>query len=202
MILVPVGLAAGLFAVVLTGGRLRRVLDLHLRAWPLVVASAVLLAILRRSSPPGAPVLLVLALAMSLTFVVANLRFRCMPVVFTGLAMNALCVVVNQGMPVRLPSDATTADFAAYADSSSHHVERDDDRLTRLGDVLLIPWPERVPVSYGDLVLVAGLIGVLFRVGRPPGRHAGAPYQRPTGGHRARPLDRRPTRRVAGSSTA
>ncbi len=198
----PVGLAVGLLVIVVTRGRLRRVLDLHLRAWPLVVVSAVLLAILRRSSPPGATVLLVLSVGLTLVFVLANLRFRCMAVVLAGVAMNAVCVVVNQGMPVRLPSDASTADFAAYADSASHHVERDDDRLTRLGDVLLIPWPARVPVSYGDLVLLAGLVGVLFRVGRPPGLHAGAPYQRPAGTHRAPPLDRRSTRRVAGSSPA
>jgi Family of unknown function (DUF5317) len=173
VVLIPMALVAGLLAVVVTGGRFRRVFTLQLRMWPLVVIGAALLAVLRRTDPPGAVMLLVVSLAV-----------RGMPIVLTGLAMNALCVVVNQGMPVRLPADASAADHAAYADSASHHVERPEDRLMFLADVLVLPSPVRVPVSYGDLVLVAGLVGVIFRLGRPVGQHAATIYQHPAGRHR------------------
>lgn len=100
-------------------------------------------------------------------FAVANLRVVGMPVALAGLAMNALVVGLNQGMPVRPAAvEAAGGDADPAEDLGSKRHWEDGDRLAFLGDVVPVR-PLAEVVSFGDLVLAAGAADVAFRLLRP-----------------------------------
>jgi hypothetical protein len=104
--------------------------------------------------------------------VVSNLHLRGMGVVLVGLALNALVIGVNQGMPVRLPDDATAAQRDAVDESAKHHVERESDHLVVLADIIPIPGGGLTRASFGDLILAVGFVDVVVQLSRPPRRRS------------------------------
>jgi hypothetical protein len=116
-------------------------------------------------------------------FALVNLRLVGMPIVVLGLALNGAVIAVNGGMPVR--ADAVTA--AGLAESvesvksldfgSKRHLEGQDDRMAILGDVIPVR-PLGEVLSFGDLVLSAGVGNLLFRLLKPSRRHRRAPNLR------------------------
>jgi hypothetical protein len=92
-------------------------------------------------------------------------------VVLVGLLLNVAVIGVNGGMPVR--ADAIyTVDRHAHLDTidfgAKRHLEDADDRLTFLGDVLPVR-PIGQVLSFGDLILSAGVADVVFRLLKPAG---------------------------------
>ena len=93
-------------------------------------------------------------------FCAANLRLRGLAVVAVGIALNGAVITVNHGMPIRAPK-------AAVAATTKHHAERPSDKLTPLGDIILVP-ALRQSLSFGDLIMLVGLVDVLFHCSRNP----------------------------------
>ncbi|HEX7166187.1 MAG TPA: DUF5317 family protein [Acidimicrobiales bacterium] len=180
-----VALAAGVVIGYLTGGRLRAMGEAELR-WSPAMMAGIALQVASVFVDGFAGVTLVLAsFALIVAFTAMNLTKPGMGVVLVGVALNAIVIGVNGGMPVR--ADAIVAAGIADRDEideldfeSKRHLETDDDEVTFLGDILPVPFA-RVVLSFGDLVMTVGVADVVVhlmrtgrrgatRVVRPPGQ--------------------------------
>jgi hypothetical protein len=99
-----------------------------------------------------------------LAFCVTNLSTRGFGVIAIGIAMNALVIGLNQGMPTKpIGSDAQgNRIFKPVQQTVKHQQQRDDDLLGFLGDRILFPKPLNELVSFGDLVLAVGLCELVY----------------------------------------
>ncbi len=108
-------------------------------------------------------------------FAVANLHLVGMVVLLLGLSLNVLVVGVNGGMPVR-PAALVDAGIVEPGELSvvelagPRHLAERDDRLTAVGDAVPVA-PLGQVLSIGDLVVLAGLGNVAFRLSHRRGRH-------------------------------
>jgi hypothetical protein len=170
--LTAVALLTGCFLGLLAGGRLSLLGEVHLRWWGLLLCGVGLQLL---AGPAGLDGRLgTTAVAASyvclLGFALANRSLGGMPIVVVGLALNATVILVNGGMPVRPEAVSAVGLDPAELDAgdlgAKRHLEGPDDRLTFLGDVLPLR-PLGEVVSVGDLVLAAGVAGLLFRLLRP-----------------------------------
>ncbi|HWS44600.1 MAG TPA: DUF5317 family protein [Acidimicrobiia bacterium] len=110
--------------------------------------------------------LLVASYVLILAFVARNYVLRGMGVVFVGIACNALVIVLNQGMPVRIPADWQRESWAQAA--VKHHPQQPDDRLRVMTDIIVVREPFDAVLSFGDLILAVGLCDVAFHASRRP----------------------------------
>jgi hypothetical protein len=161
-----VTLALALGIALVTGGRLRNIAATQLR-YPGILALAVgiqlaleVLHPTRGTAGHLASALLVVSYVLLLLFCAANLRLRGLAVVAVGIALNGAVIALNGGMPIRAPE-------AAVETTTKHHAERPSDRLTFLGDIILVP-ALRQSLSFGDLIMLVGLVDVLFHTSRNP----------------------------------
>lgn len=165
--LITVALALGV--ALTTGGSLRQILETRLRAtWALFTALGLqlvldLLGPWRSTSGEVGYGLLVASYALLVGFCAANLRLRGMAVVAIGISLNAAVITVNRGMPVRTHGSEVPA-------TVKHHSERPSDRLMPLADIIVVP-PINQALSFGDLIMVVGLIDVLVRRSRAGASH-------------------------------
>jgi len=161
---VTLALAVGLALV--TGGRLRNIAATELRhPSVLAVAVGVQLALevlhpTRGTAGHLASALLVVSYVFLLLFCAANFRLRGLAVVAVGIALNGAVITLDRGMPVRAPKAAVEA-------TTKHHAERPSDKLKPLGDTILVP-ALRQSLSFGDLIMMVGLVDVLFHCSRNP----------------------------------
>jgi hypothetical protein len=166
---VVVGLALGL----LTGGRLEHLGNRRFRAPALLVVGLVVQALSGRVGSTVA--LVILSYLFLMGFCAANLRIVGMGVVLVGLAMNFTTIAVNGGMPVRR-SAVVAAGIAEWHEldeleiHDKRHLERPDDELMFLSDIIPVPVLHEV-LSFGDIVMSVGVADVLVHLLRPlPGR--------------------------------
>jgi hypothetical protein len=163
--LVAAGVAVGVALV--GGGSLRDLLETRPRAtWTLFVALAIQASLdtFWRPETTGATTggsglgyaLLVTSYGLLVVFCIANLNLRGMSVVAIGIALNGMVVTANHGMPVRADGVRTTI---------KHHTERPSDRMTFLGDIIVVD-PLNQALSFGDLILAVGLADVLVHRSR------------------------------------
>jgi hypothetical protein len=106
--------------------------------------------------------LLLLSFAFLVAFSLRNVRagiagFR---LILLGVVLNLTVVGVNGGMPVsRSALEASgqmdTLRALVHDGGAKHHLERDDDVLVFLGDVIAVP-PIHNVVSVGDVATYAG----------------------------------------------
>jgi hypothetical protein len=174
-----VTLALSLGVALLTGGRLRNIAATELRH-PGILAAAVgiqlaleVLHPTRGTAGHLASALLVASYVFLLLFCAANLRLRGLAVVAVGIALNGAVITINSGMPIRAPQ-------AAVETTAKHHAERPSDRLTFLGDIILVP-ALRQSLSFGDLIMMVGLVDVLFHCSRNPATRRRVATQAPAG---------------------
>lgn len=119
----------------------------------------------------GASIPLIASYLLLGAFAVVNLRITGMPIFLLGLALNLAPLMVNDGMPVR-PEAVVAANVASPADldavdlGAGRHMETSDDSLRVLGDIVPIA-PLRAIVSFGDLILAAGLADVVANLMLP-----------------------------------
>lgn len=176
MRLAVLALLGGLALAAALGGRLSA-LSAGRQRWPWLVLVAVALYWVPSviDSARTATVALVLcAYVALLTFALANLRMVGMAVVALGLGLNAAVILANEGMPVDpgavVAAGLARAEQLASVDlGNSRQWQDDDDRLAALGDVVPVAMLDEV-VSFGDLILAAGLANVSFRMLRPGAR--------------------------------
>jgi len=157
-------LAVAVGVALVAGGTLRQILETRLRAtWALFIALGLQLVLdllgPQRSGEPSTvgSALLVASYVLLLGFCAANLRLKGMAVVAVGIGLNAAVITVNRGMPIR-----TSADLTATV---KHHAERPSDRLMPLADIIVVP-PINQALSFGDLIMVVGLVDVLVHRSR------------------------------------
>lgn len=116
-------------------------------------------------------VLLVGSFTLLSAFALANIRVVGMWIVLLGLALNLAVIAANGAMPVKAGAiEAAGGDARELRGDAGHghRLQREDDRLTVLADTLPIRAIGQV-VSFGDLILAAGLVNVAFRLVLPLG---------------------------------
>ena len=109
---------------------------------------------------------LVASYVLILGFCGGNLLKRGMGVVLVGIACNALVITLNQGMPVDVPAD--WAADGGIETTVKHHPQTSQDRLPVLGDVIAVREPSDAVLSFGDLILMLGLMNVTYHASRRP----------------------------------
>jgi hypothetical protein len=103
-------------------------------------------------------------------FCAVNLDRRGMGVVLVGVLANMLVIVVNHGMPVDVPQE--WIDDGSYRETVKHHPQDADDSLLWLSDIIVLPRPFETVISFGDLVIVVGIIDVVYHASRRGRRRA------------------------------
>ena len=118
-------------------------------------------------------VLVMASYAFLLAFCFVNLRISMMWVIGLGIALNALVIGLNQGMPTA-DNEVTTRSGRTIEEpierTVKHRPESDDDLLPFLGDRLRVPGPVDEVISIGDIVIGIGIILLCYqgsRVRRP-----------------------------------
>ncbi|MDQ4059065.1 MAG: DUF5317 domain-containing protein [Actinomycetota bacterium] len=166
------------------GGGIRNLALLEVRWWWLIPLALViqLAPIPQADSGPGRYlpfVLLIGSFLMIGAAVVVNWRLLGFPLILLGVLLNLVPIVINQGMPVSgaavIEAGGSLTDVPREL-GGKHHLERPEDALTFLADVIAVRSPFRAVVSIGDLVMWAGAAWFLTAamIGLPP-REAGFP---------------------------
>ncbi|MEM9034964.1 MAG: DUF5317 domain-containing protein [Actinomycetota bacterium] len=156
-------------SVPLTGGDLRRLTDLQIRA-PWLIAATFIGQVMvtdvfsrQLAGTPGA-VLHVVTYLSAFAFMWLNLHVRGLWLIVLGGFMNFVAIAANGGvMPTTQWALDTAGAEAASGEEFKNSGVVEDARLVFLGDFLAIP--ERFPLanvfSIGDIVLVIGVAVVL-----------------------------------------
>ena len=179
MITIVVVGGVALVVVIVTRGSFTRLFRLPIQSiWMVLVALAIqiLLAFVEIPSDRFDDLGLVLVMAsyaFLLAFCLVNLRISMMWVIGLGIALNALVIGLNHGMPT-IDNEVTTRSGRTIEEpierTARHRPESDDDLLPFLGDRLRVPDPVDEVISIGDLVIGLGIILVCYqgsRVRRP-----------------------------------
>jgi hypothetical protein len=133
--------------------------------------------------------LLVMSYVLLLGFIGRNTLMRGMAVVFIGVALNLLAILVNQGMPVKVPPDWRGTNRVTT--SVKHHPRDGSDHLIVITDIIVLRSPFNTVLSFGDLIIAVGLCDVTYHASRRR-RRRGTPVSRSTGtrqGERTLTLD-------------
>jgi len=168
LLVLTVGAAA--LIVVLTWGDFRELGRLRIvGVWLLFVGLAIQVALEfvdftnDQMDSIGYGVLMV-SYAFILSFCFANLSIRGFGVIAVGVALNALVIGLNQGMPtVGIGNDKAGNRVEEPAERTvKHRQERDDDLLGVLGDKIVFPEPFDTVVSFGDLIMSVGICELVY----------------------------------------
>jgi hypothetical protein len=156
-VIVVVSVVAGLLA----GGSLRALEHMRVHWWALAPIGLAL-----QGAPEVSDLLAGAALlgsyGMLLAFTSVNRRLPGAMLVFAGLALNLAVIAPNGGMPVDpVAVRAAGAEVPTIEDTAKHHVLSSDDVLPLLADVIAVPRPAGVVVSFGDVLLYAGVMAFL-----------------------------------------
>jgi hypothetical protein len=181
LLTVLVALAIGLLA----GGSLRDFPTAPIRwSWLVLVGVALQFAPVRGAL--ALPMLLA-SFAFLLAFVLANIRAPGFPLILVGLALNALVITLNQGMPVSREAlissgqSSTLVDLTTDTDGQKHFLADDDTVLLQLGDVIALGGPIRQAISVGDGFVHLGIGWFIVVALRKPKR-APVPAPQPAEG--------------------
>ena len=176
----------GLYAGLLRGGKVRNLGLVRIEWWGLLVVGVATPVIVDRAEPSRAVMFVTLSLLALVVFAVHNRALTGMSIVAIGLCANVTVMVLNDGMPVRRDALvsaqlATAAEVDRVEISGVQRLERDDDQLLFLADVIPLPETNQV-LSFGDLIILAGLADVaanLLLARRRPAAAAVRPTQPP-----------------------
>jgi hypothetical protein len=206
VLLIAGAIVLGILLGLVLGGSVRALARLRFLWWPLAFV-ALVLQLLPVPTMEGqvdhwlAVGLLIASYVALLPLVAVNIQVPGVPLLAVGFALNLLVISVNGGMPVR-DEALREANGARYLESrqdleqhggAKHHLERPDDMLMPLADVIPIGAPVRQVFSVGDFVFMAGVAWVLaagMKRGRSrgpaampewPGDEEASPRPRPAG---------------------
>jgi len=110
--------------------------------------------------------LLVASYVLILGFAARNYVLRGMGIVIIGVACNALVIMLNQGMPVKIPVKWQNQTWTQP--TVKHHPQQPDDKLRFLSDIIVLEHPYDTVLSFGDLILAVGLCDLAFNASRRP----------------------------------
>jgi hypothetical protein len=156
--------------VLLTRGRFRELVRIQIRAvWLLLLGLGIQVALEFVDVPKDQIEtlgygLLMASYALILAFCFVNLKTNGFGVIALGVAMNALVIGLNQGMPTKaLREDANGNRVEKPIEQTvKHRPESDDDLLPFLGDTIVLPSPIDTVVSIGDFVIMAGVLELVY----------------------------------------
>jgi hypothetical protein len=174
VLLIAGAIVLGILLGLALGGSVRALARLRFLWWPLAFVGLAL-QVLPVPSMDGqvdhwlAVGLLVSSYVVLLVFVALNRRLPGFSVIALGFGLNILVISVNGGMPVSNqalrqaygPAYADTLDDLQRGGGAKHHLQRPDDVLIPLADVIPIGPPVRQVFSAGDLVAMAGIVWLL-----------------------------------------
>ncbi len=108
--------------------------------------------------------LLMVSYTFILSFCFANISIRGFGVISVGIALNALVIGLNQGMPtVGIGNDKNGNRVEKPVERTvKHRQETDDDLLGVLGDKIVLPEPFDTVVSFGDLIMSVGICELAY----------------------------------------
>jgi hypothetical protein len=148
----------------------------RLRWLPLLAAGVALAVAADRLDGGTAVVVAGVGHAVLVAGVLANAHLVGTGVLAVGIALNLASLTLDGGMPVRRGAlvhagvlDA--ADVPGATVSGPRHLERGDDLLPVLGDVLPVAALGTV-VSFGDLIVVVGMADIAAHAARPRRRRS------------------------------
>lgn len=155
MFTVVAATAAGLLA----GGTLRDFPSVKIRSAWLALAGVVLQFI-----PFGGAIgtaFLYASFASLIAFAAINIRARGFALILIGLALNAVVIVANQGMPVTRNAlegshQSATLDELIADGGAKHHLADRGTILLPLGDVIPLGTPLDQAISIGDVCVQLG----------------------------------------------
>jgi Family of unknown function (DUF5317) len=128
--------------------------------------------------------LLMASYVMILAFCFVNLSTRGFGVIAIGIALNALVIGLNQGMPTAAIGNDKAGNRIEkpIEQSVKHRPASDDDLLGFLGDKIILPEPFDEVLSPGDLVMALGICELAYFGTRRPRRRGarGGPQPRAT----------------------
>jgi hypothetical protein len=174
--LVVATLLAALAVVLVTHGRIQELLKLRLSGVWLLVAGLGIQAVLEIVHFGQSDIttigygMLMASYALILGFCLANLTSRGFGVIAIGVAMNALVIGLNQGMPTKpIGTDAHgNRIFKPIERTVKHRQSRRDDLLGLLSDRIVFPEPFNEIVSFGDIVIAVGVCELVYFASRKP----------------------------------
>jgi len=108
--------------------------------------------------------LLVASYVLILGFAARNYVLRGMGIVIIGVACNALVIMLNQGMPVKIPVKWQNQTWTQP--TVKHHPQQPDDKLRFLSDIIVLEHPYDTVLSFCDLILAVGLCDLAFNASR------------------------------------
>jgi hypothetical protein len=194
VLLILAAIFLGILVGLLSGGSLRLLSEISLRWWPLAIVGLLLQVV-----PVGGGegdwipvVLLALSYVLLFVFLAVNIRVSGIALIAAGIALNAVVIGLNGGMPVSAAAiRAAAGDPAAYESALAeldeqgppkHHLATGEDVLRPLSDVFGLGPPVKQVYSVGDFAALAGIVWLFAAATRGPrGRHA-------PGRHEARPM--------------
>lgn len=171
LIAAGVGLLLGLVA----GGHPRHCLAHRWSLWPMIVIGLGLQILAEVADLSSTLALLAVlgSYASLIVFGLANFSTVGMTVVVVGFFANMVPIAVNSGMPVdreaiviagiAQPSEMDMVDLG-----SKRHVSSASDHLQWLGDIIPVE-TLGIVISFGDLIIAAGVGDVMFRLLVPLG---------------------------------
>ncbi|HMF04441.1 MAG TPA: DUF5317 domain-containing protein [Acidimicrobiia bacterium] len=175
MVTLAIVTGVALLVVVVTRGSFSQLYRLPIQSiWMVVVALAIQIVLAFVDIPADRLDDLGFALVMAsyaflLAFCFVNLRVPMMWIIALGIALNALVIGLNRGMPTA-PNEVTTRSGRTVAEpierTAKHRPESDDDVLQFLGDRLRVPEPVDELVSIGDVVIGVGIVLVCYQGSR------------------------------------
>jgi hypothetical protein len=170
MLVLALAVAVALLLPLLTGGSYTRLVMTHWRWGPAlfvglglqIVLELVKLPVARRDDLGFG--LLLVSYGLIIAFCARNLLLRGMAIVLIGVCCNAFVIALNTGMPVDVPPDYARENLLET--TVKHHPQDSDDRLTFLGDIIILRSPFDTAISFGDLIIAVGLCDVTFHASR------------------------------------
>jgi len=170
MIIWAAALLLGAVVGLLTGGALSNLVGVRLRAWPLLAVAVALEASLGAVRGWPRPVLAVTACLTVAAWCAVSChddRYRSTGqlVLGVGIALNAMVMALNAGMPVSRPALAAAglprSMDIARADLYKHTAMTGQTHLAVLGDTIPFHFAHTV-LSPGDVLMLAGTAIVAF----------------------------------------
>ena len=175
MITIAIVGGVALVVVLVTRGSFSRLFRLPIQSiWMVLVALAIQILLAFVDIPANRLDDLGFGLVMAsyaflLAFCFVNLRISWMWIIGLGIALNALVIGLNQGMPTR-DNEVTTRSGRTIEEpiqrTAKHRPESGDDLLPFLGDRLQVPYPVDEVISIGDVVIGLGIILVCYQGSR------------------------------------
>ncbi len=174
---------AALLVPLLTRGSYRRLLTRQWRWGSMLFIGLALQGFIELFDTPASGThqvgygMLVASYVLVGSFAMRNVLQKGMAVVAIGVAANFAAIVINEGMAVDVPVDWQTS--GGISSSIKHHPQTSADDAIFLTDIIVIRDIEEV-ISFGDLIMAAGLINAAFHASRKHRRSKRRADSRPT----------------------